>query len=317
MKLEGILPVWKPAGFTSHDVVAKARRILGIKRIGHTGTLDPQVTGVLPLCINRATRMVEYIQELPKEYEAKLVIGIATDTEDMTGQVIEKAEHVRLDPEIVRQTVLSFQGVIEQIPPMYSAVKVDGKRLYELARAGTVIERKARKVRIYSIEITSLDTDREHPEIGIRVLCSKGTYIRTLCADIGRKLGYPAAMAELTRTSTGGIMAERCLTFEQIAEAKENGKLEDVLIPMDEAVSFLPAYHAEAEQALHALQGKTIKASVPVVPASAEGDNAADGGKDGAVPLVRLYGPEGRFLGLFRIGPDGRTLAPEKVFLPE
>ena len=140
--LEGILPVIKPVDFTSHDVVAKVRGILGIRRIGHTGTLDPKVTGVLPLCIGRATRVVEYIQDLPKQYEADLTIGLATDTEDMTGNVIERVEHVKLSVLEIEQVFAKFLGVIDQVPPMYSAIKVDGQRLYDLARQGQVIERK-------------------------------------------------------------------------------------------------------------------------------------------------------------------------------
>lgn len=205
MTLEGILPVWKPAGFTSHDVVAKARGILGIKRIGHTGTLDPQVTGVLPLCIGRATRMVEYIQDLPKEYEAFLRIGLSTDTEDMTGTVLEEVSQVTLDEMKVREVLHSFVGEIEQVPPMFSAVKIDGKRLYELAREGKEVERKSRKVTIHKLEILHMDLHQKHPEIQFRVSCSKGTYIRTLCVDIGKALGYPAVMKSLIRTSTGSI----------------------------------------------------------------------------------------------------------------
>ena len=205
MTLEGILPVWKPAGFTSHDVVAKVRGILSIKRIGHTGTLDPQVTGVLPLCIGRATRMVEYIQELPKEYEAVLRIGLSTDTEDMTGTVLEEVSHVSLEEDQVREVLESFIGEIEQIPPMFSAVKIDGKRLYELAREGKEVERKSRKATIFELEILELNLDQKHPEIRFRAMCSKGTYIRTLCVDIGKALGYPAVMVSLIRTSTGNI----------------------------------------------------------------------------------------------------------------
>lgn len=302
MTMEGILPVAKPAGFTSHDVVAKVRCILGIKRIGHTGTLDPKVTGVLPLCIGRATRVVEYIQDLPKEYAARLVVGIATDTEDLTGAVIETAENVVLTEEAVRRALLRFVGEIEQVPPMYSAVKVEGKRLYELARKGMEVERQARKVTVYSLELSALRLHLPHPEIGIRVLCSKGTYIRTLCADLGRALGYPAAMSELVRTATGGITLDRCLTLEEIEALHRSGELEKRLIPADQAVPHIPMATVERAEAEKALQGKAVRASC------AEPAEETDG-------LVRLYAASGRFLGFFRRQPETGRLVPEKVFL--
>lgn len=312
MNLEGVLPIWKPVDYTSHDVVAKARRILGIKRIGHTGTLDPKVTGVLPLCIGRATRLVEYIQEMPKEYQAKLVVGLATDTEDMTGEVIEQSEQVSLDPEKVLKIIDSFTGEIEQVPPMYSAVKVDGKRLYELARKGEVVERKSRRVSVYRIELLSMNLELPRPEIELHVQCSKGTYIRTLCTDIGRALGYPAVMAELVRTATGGFTRERCVTLEELAEAVSQGgdTARKLMIPPDEAVAFIPACLVSGDTAVHALQGKKlsfrecqdVQAAKTPLPANMEG-------------LMRLYSGD-RFLGLFRLQEDGQTLAPEKVFVP-
>lgn len=200
---EGVLPVYKPAGFTSHDVVAKMRGILKMKRIGHTGTLDPQVTGVLPLCLGRATRVVEYLQELPKEYEATLRLGIATDTEDITGEITDQVDQVEVSSEDVKQVLEQFVGKISQVPPMYSAVKVDGKRLYELARQGKTVERKSREVTIHELELTGLTIKEGYPEISFRVLCSKGTYIRTLCVDIGKTLGYPSTMVELTNDVGG------------------------------------------------------------------------------------------------------------------
>ncbi|MDF2927275.1 MAG: truB [Paenibacillaceae bacterium] len=315
MNAEGILPIWKPVDYTSHDVVAKARRILGIKRIGHTGTLDPAVTGVLPLCIGKATRLVEYIQELPKEYEARLVIGMATDTEDMTGQITERSESVYLDPETVRRAVASFVGIIQQIPPMYSAVKVDGKRLYELARSGETVERKSRQVTIYQIEILSMNLELTQPEIVFRALCSKGTYIRTLCADIGKALGYPAVMGGLVRTATGGMTRERCVTLEELADAKSRGEeaLSTLLVPSDEAVSFFPAVAVNAAMALAATQGKTLRIEDPAL-ASFQTEVSLP---EDMRALRRIYGPEGRFLGLFRLQEDGVALVPEKVFVPE
>ncbi|MBP1961062.1 tRNA pseudouridine(55) synthase TruB [Paenibacillus aceris] len=304
MTLEGILPVWKPEGFTSHDVVAKVRGILGIKRIGHTGTLDPQVTGVLPLCIGRATRMVEYIQELPKEYEAKLTIGLSTDTEDMTGNVLEEVSEVQLDEAIVREVLSRFVGEIEQIPPMFSAVKVDGKRLYELAREGKEVERKSRKVTIHQLEILHMDLQQKHPEIHFRASCSKGTYIRTLCVDIGKALGYPAVMKSLIRTSTGSIRQEQCLTFDQIKELKALGALQDRMIPMDQAISHIPYVDLTEQEAVNAQQGKRIPLSAGRI-----------AGVTGSQTLLRAYSPDQRFLGLFEWKSASQILIPSKVFL--
>ncbi|NQX65809.1 tRNA pseudouridine(55) synthase TruB [Paenibacillus alba] len=305
MTLEGILPVWKPAGFTSHDVVAKVRGILGIKRIGHTGTLDPQVTGVLPLCIGRATRMVEYIQELPKEYEAYLRIGLSTDTEDMTGTVMEEVAEVKLDEARIREVLRTFVGEIEQIPPMFSAVKIDGKRLYEIAREGKEVERKSRKATIHQLDILQMDLQQNHPEIQFRVSCSKGTYIRTLCVDIGKALGYPAVMKSLIRTSTGSIRQEKCLTFEQIIQLKSEGDLQSHMIPMDEAIAHIPAIELSAQEAVHALQGKKITGLA----------NPTTILVDASQHIVRAYSPDQRFLGLFEWKSASQTLVPVKVFL--
>lgn len=314
MNIEGVIPIWKPVGSTSHDVVAKARRILGLKRIGHTGTLDPMVTGVLPLCLGKATRLVEYIQELPKEYEAKLVIGYATDTEDITGEVIRRSGGVSLSAEQVHQAIQRFIGDIEQVPPMYSAVKVDGKRLYQLARSGVTVERKARRVTIHDIHIMEMNLELPEPEIKLRVRCSKGTYIRTLCTDIGRDLGYPAVMAALVRTGTGGMTRAQCTTLEELAEAKGRGDKEllPYIIPADAAVSFFPPIHVDEQQASAALQGRKLQ-----LPEDFRTDKPRVELPVQMQALKRLYAPGEVFLGLFRLQEDGRILVPEKVFLPE
>lgn len=303
--MDGILAVWKPAGWTSHDVVAKVRRIVRVKRIGHTGTLDPQVTGVLPLCIGRSTRVVEYVQERPKAYEAVLQLGIATDTEDMTGTVIEELSEVHVTEADIRRVLESFVGVIEQVPPMYSAVRVDGKRLYELAREGQVIERKSRKVTIHELELLSMDLDKPHPQIRFSVVCSKGTYIRTLCVDIGHALGLPATMAELVRTMSGGFKKEHCLTLEQIEELQASGELEARLLPAETAVDHFPRGNVNLETAKHAYQGKPIYMDrVDMVQTIDEQG------------LVRLFAEDGRFLGLFELDAESDSLKPVKVFTP-
>ncbi|GGH17908.1 tRNA pseudouridine(55) synthase TruB [Paenibacillus segetis] len=301
---EGILPVNKPAGFTSHDVVAKTRRILSMKRIGHTGTLDPAVTGVLPLCLGRATRMVEYLQELPKEYEATLLLGVATDTEDISGNVIEQMEQVSVTEEEVQLVLSQFTGTISQVPPMYSALKQDGKRLYELAREGKTVERKPREVTIHEIEMISFNPEGPHPTISFRALCSKGTYIRTLCVDIGQALGVPATMSKLKRTMSAGIPEAACLTLEDIAKYAEEGTLASYLLPVDKAVEHLPAHTVVAEKVPAALQGQKLSSNT-IHPGANPGD------------IMRLYGPNEQFLGIFRLEEHGQFVRPVKVFLPE
>ncbi|TBL77774.1 tRNA pseudouridine(55) synthase TruB [Paenibacillus thalictri] len=300
--LEGILPVMKPAGWTSHDVVAKVRRILKEKRIGHTGTLDPQVTGVLPLCIGRATRMVEYIQELPKEYEATLTVGYATDTEDASGNITERVDSAVLTLDQVEAVLRQFVGEIEQVPPMFSAIKVDGKRLYELAREGKEVERKSRKVTLYQIELISADLDKPHPDIRFRALCSKGTYIRTLCVDIGKELGYPAVMSHLTRTRTGNIGLSQCITLEELEARRDNGTVPELLIPVDAAVLHLNKTTLNETQTRQALQGQKIRLSQ-----SSDVDERLRA-------LYRVYSSQNDFIGVFEWDPELGCLAPVKVF---
>lgn len=201
--MDGILNVYKEKGFTSHDVVAKLRGILHQKKIGHTGTLDPDAVGVLPVCLGRGTKVCELLTDKSKTYEAVVRLGVVTDTQDMTGRIQE--EHlVSVNLDEIRQAAQAFTGEIWQIPPMYSAVKVNGRRLYELARQGIEVERQARRINIYSCEVA--DYEPEKREFSMRVHCSKGTYIRTLCHDIGEKLGCGAAMASLVRTSVAPFL---------------------------------------------------------------------------------------------------------------
>ncbi|MBO2945708.1 tRNA pseudouridine(55) synthase TruB [Paenibacillus sp. F411] len=300
-EFDGVLAVMKPAGWTSHDVVAKTRRILGMKRIGHAGTLDPEVTGVLPLCLGRATRVVEYMQELPKEYYAVLRLGFSSDTEDITGTVIDQVDEVNVTREEAEKTLTSFLGSISQVPPMYSAVKVNGKRLYELAREGKVVERKSRTVTIHEIQMTGFEAAGTHTDISFRVLCSKGTYIRTLCVDIGKALGYPAVMVSLKRTLSAGVEASHCLTLEEIAQRVEAGTLASSLIPADEAVRHLAAHTVIDEKRSAALQGQRLS-SRAVQPPVEHND------------AIRLYDGHQQFLGIFRRQEETGAIVPVKVF---
>ncbi len=261
--LEGVLPVHKAAGMTSHDVVARLRKWLGIKKIGHAGTLDPEVTGVLPICIGNATRISEFIMEQPKTYRGQLTLGFSTTTQDFTG---EKTEEKIVD-EIAEkkiQTVLSdFLGEIEQIPPMYSSVKVNGKKLYELARQGKEVERKPRKVTIYDLSLLALSLDTKYPTIDFEVTCSKGTYIRTLCVDIGEKLGYPAHMSKLIRISSGGFSVDESYSLEQIEKAIQEEKIEDKLVSMAVALPNFEEVKLSKEEIVHKVwNGQKIEVDI-------------------------------------------------------
>jgi len=226
--INGIMNIYKEAGYTSHDVVAKLRGIVGQKKIGHTGTLDPDAVGVLPVCFGSATKLCDMMTDKSKEYEALMRLGVTTDTQDMSGTILtESAVHVNGSE--VRDAVMGFVGGYEQVPPMYSALKVNGKKLYELAREGREIERQPRHVYITFIRITGMDL----PEVRFEVGCSKGTYIRTLCADIGDKLGCGAVMAELKRTRVGNFRIEDSIRLSKVEELMRQGEYEDYIIHPD------------------------------------------------------------------------------------
>ena len=238
--MDGILVIRKEKGYTSHDVVAKLRGILHMKKIGHTGTLDPAAEGVLPVALGKGTRLVELLTEKEITYEAVLRLGVSTDTQDMTGAVLSE-KPVTVTEEEVREAVGSFVGEQQQVPPMYSALKVNGKKLYELAREGKTIERKPRPVVFYEIRIL----DMELPLVRISVTCSKGTYIRTLCNDIGEKLGCGGAMEELLRTRSGNFTLEESMTLSQVEEAVADGTIGEKLVSIEDVVVILIGYCAQ------------------------------------------------------------------------
>lgn len=232
--MDGIINVYKEKGYTSHDVVAKLRRITGIRKIGHTGTLDPDAQGVLPVCIGKATRLCGYLTDKDKEYIAVVKLGIVTDTLDMSGNIIKECRYTGSE-ENIRKTVSMFTGDIMQTPPMYSAIKIKGRRLYELARDNIEVKREKRPVHIYSIEIMDISPDRQ--EFTIKVRVSKGTYIRSLCDDIGQALSCGACMAELTRIRSGIFDIDSSLTLQQIEDiVKANGNtgLFNYMVRIDE-----------------------------------------------------------------------------------
>lgn len=241
--MDGILPLWKPQGMTSHDCVFKVRKMLKMKKVGHTGTLDPDVTGVLPICLGRATKVAEYITNAGKEYEGEVTIGYSTTTEDSSG---EKVEEKIIENPISRTEIMevlnSLTGEIRQTPPMYSAVKVNGKRLYEYARKGIEVERPTRTVKIYNIELLD-DRDLFNGEtvsFRFRVRCSKGTYIRTLAVMIGEKLGYPSHMSFLTRISSGSFTKQDCVTFSDLEEFIQADTLKNIILPLERGLYGLP-----------------------------------------------------------------------------
>ncbi len=230
--MNGIINVYKEQGYTSHDVVAKLRGILHMKKIGHTGTLDPDAVGVLPVCIGRATKLCGMITDWGKAYEAVMLLGIRTDTQDVSGTVLEQKE-VNVTEVQIMDTINSFVGEYDQIPPMYSALKHNGKKLYELARQGIEVERKARRINISSIHVNELNLEDKVKTVTFTVECSKGTYIRTLCEDIGNKLGCGACMQSLKRTRVGLFGTDTSYTLSQLQELADNSKIEDVIIAVD------------------------------------------------------------------------------------
>ena len=225
--MNGIINLKKEAGMTSHDAVFKLRKILGTKKIGHGGTLDPDVVGVLPIAVGKATRMVEFMQDEGKVYEGEITLGYSTTTEDASGEIVSETPVLSpLDEKLVDEAIASLTGPITQIPPMYSAVKVNGRKLYEYARAGEEVERPVRQVTIYDFTRTSeIGYEEGLARFRFRVKCSKGTYIRTLSVDLGQKLGYAAHMSHLTRTSAAGLSLEDALTLEEVAEKVSQGDL--------------------------------------------------------------------------------------------
>ena len=231
--INGIVNVYKEKGYTSHDVVAKLRGILKQKKIGHTGTLDPEAEGVLPVCLGKGTRLCDMLTDERKTYVAGLYLGITTDTQDMTGKVLEEKFVENITPEQAEEVIHSFLGDQMQVPPMYSALKVNGKKLYELAREGKEVERKARPVTFYQIRILEM----ELPRVQIEVSCSKGTYIRTLCHDIGQKLGCGGCMETLKRTRVGRFDIADSMTLDQIAASEDRSFVHSV----EEMFQNLPA----------------------------------------------------------------------------
>ncbi|WP_018922509.1 tRNA pseudouridine(55) synthase TruB [Salsuginibacillus kocurii] len=249
MKPLGVLPLYKPKGMTSHDCVMKARRWFKTKQVGHTGTLDPDVTGVLPLCIGRATKVANMISGLEKKYSATVTIGTATTTEDASGEIVQEEKVDKtLNHDQVDSALVAFQGTITQVPPYYSAVKVKGKRLYEYAREGLEVERPEREVTIFTCERTSelSFADNGTASFDIDIHCSKGTYVRTVAVDIGAKLGYPAHMSALVRTAAGPFTTSDCISYDKMEELQRAEEAYTHLFTIQEALPDIA--HVEVDQ---------------------------------------------------------------------
>ncbi len=302
--IHGIINVYKEKGFTSHDVVAKLRGIAGQRKIGHTGTLDPDAVGVLPVCLGRATKVCDLLTEKDKTYEALLLLGVETDTQDTSGEVLREGDTSSLTEEQVEAAIFSYVGEYNQIPPMYSALKVNGKKLYELAREGKTVERKARRVKIHSIRIVEMNL----PRIRIEVECSKGTYIRTLCHDIGEKLGCGGCMEELIRTKVSCFELSESYKLSELQQMKAEGNLEQAVMPVDALFSQYPKIVVKEQWAKLAYNGNALFAKA-VYPEESNGDlNLKDGEN------VRLYDEKGQFLAIFKYVASKREYSIVKMF---
>lgn len=299
--INGIMNIYKEAGFTSHDVVAKLRGIVKQKKIGHTGTLDPDAVGVLPVCFGNATKLCDMMTDKSKEYEACMRLGVTTDTQDMSGKILTESE-VNVSTDDIEAAIMSFVGGYDQIPPMYSALKVNGKKLYELAREGREIERQPRHVEIAFIKILEISL----PEVRFLVSCSKGTYIRALCADIGDKLGCGAAMASLIRTRVGSFKIEDAITLSKVEELMASGIYEKYLIAPDSVFMEYEgaAVKPEAQSALS--NGNKLYPEQFVWDRDTFFED-----KD----LLRVYSCDGEFRAVYTFVKKERLFKPFKMFL--
>lgn len=308
--LNGMLNIYKEAGYTSSDVVAKLRGILHMRKIGHTGTLDPMAEGVLPVCLGNGTKLASLIEDRDKEYRAVMRLGLATDTQDMTGQVLEEASPELLSSiteDMIREACASFIGDYDQIPPMYSAIKVQGKKLYELARAGKTVERKARRVKILDLEVEKI----EMPLVTLRVVCSKGTYIRTLCEDAGRKMGCPAVMDSLLRTRVGSFSLEDARTLSQVEEAVKNapGGAADIVRTVESFFSEAPYIRVNEENFRYLRNGNPLYRN-QLLPEYASARPAQEG-------QYRVCDHEGNFYGIYRWSREDKRYDPVRMFIPQ
>ena len=311
--MNGILNVYKEKGYTSHDVVAKLRGICHQKKIGHTGTLDPDAEGVLPVCLGTAAKVCSLITDKDKEYEAVLLLGIQTDTQDISGNVQKEAAADSTQQQ-VQEAVRSFEGVYEQVPPMYSALKVNGRKLCDLARAGIEVERRPRQVQIYKITIEWI----ELPRVKMTVHCSKGTYIRTLCHDIGQKLGCGGCMEELLRTRSGIFTVDAAVKLSKIEELADSGRLQEILLPVDRLFFEYPKAAVKAEFQKMLANGNRLPQHAFCIENAAEAAESEPAGLQAAGQILscetlRVYMEED-FFGIYAWDARRKDYKPVKIF---
>lgn len=301
--ISGVINVYKEPGYTSHDVVAKLRGILKQKKIGHMGTLDPDAVGVLPVCLGKATKLCNILSEKDKTYIATLLLGMETNTQDTTGEVTKQASKEQMETlteEKVFDTAKSFIGDYEQIPPMFSAIKIGGQKLYNLARRGEVIERPARHCKILDLTVTNINL----PRVDMHVTCSKGTYIRTLCHDIGEKLGVGGCMEHLVRSKVERFKVEDSITLSQIEEYRDKGTLEEYIVPVDEMLDGFSKCIVSDNAGKLVYNGNIFTSGNTLLKMNHE---------DGQT--VRVYTHDGKFIGLYMFHGDKQIYKPVKIFL--
>jgi tRNA pseudouridine55 synthase len=302
--VDGILNINKALGMTSHDVVAQIRRLLKQRRVGHTGTLDPAASGVLPICVGQATRVAEYLSESGKAYEAKITFGAVTDTYDTEGEVLRRGDTSHLTLDRIQEALLHFLGAQQQMPPRYSAIKIQGQPAYKLARAGTELTMEARQIEIHALDVRGW----EAPQLTLAVSCSKGTYIRSLAYDLGEYLGCGAHLSGLIRTRSGPFVLSDSITLEQLADAIAQGPetVANYLFPADYALQNHPALYLNEEQAQRVLHGNAFHDQPPITGPTEPQDQPEIG---------RVYGPDGRFLAIAHWNSTTQQWQPKKVLV--
>lgn len=302
----GIINVYKEAGYTSHDVVAKLRGICKQKKIGHTGTLDPDAVGVLPVCLGSGTKVCDLLTDRKKEYIARFRLGCVTDTQDISGNILEE-NPVTVSSEEVQKAIAAFEGESMQVPPMYSALKINGRKLYELARQGKEVERPARPINIYRLEIL----EEEHPEYTIRVVCSKGTYIRTLCHDIGQKLDCGAVMISLKRTGVGEFDIKDSYKLSELQKLADEQRLSEAVCPVDRLFENLLEIIVKEDGFKALSNGNPLKGTDICIEGMDKNRKPEDGEQ------FRVYSHQHIFFGIYRYEAERRLLLPVKLFFME
>ena len=302
--LNGVLNIYKPSGWTSHDVVLRLRRLLGLRKIGHAGTLDPSATGVLPVLLGKGTKIAEHLIGWEKEYVGVLRLGQSTDTQDATGTIMSEASTDSVSEEQIRSVVKEFQGEIQQIPPMYSAVKINGQPLYKAARRGETVQRSPRTVTIYRLEVLAV----RGKDIDLRVMCSKGTYIRTLCADIGDRLKVGGHLLCLERSRVGPFHVQDALELEDVTKEFVSSSMNRAFLTIDEALEQFPFVTVKSDYVTKVMNGAPIPWEAIEIP---QGDTRIHNEHD--CSRIRIRNPQGQLLALGIIGPIDRMSEGHKT----